>query len=281
MNLNPGLRDISYSITGGALVIVGYWMPYKAAKAVAATFCYSIRHALTPVFGKDFLTMCIHPEEPNFAKFLIDSAIVQECTAETNRWRVEGEAYKPTTTEPLSVTRTPNTQFACPPWGLRSMKQRRVKPTDIESGYGTDTDQSDKYLYSPKFSPQVSPRSHVWTPVNRSQSPASPPARTDPILSSPWLSHVPGGATDHHLRTKRTHSKVVFGDEKGTILCPLTAASIYLPTDGEDHAWDSEEDCGDGIHTKKELDAAEIILQLSAADKQLPPTKRTRHGSKY
>ncbi|KAF2092183.1 DNA-binding domain of Mlu1-box binding protein MBP1 [Saccharata proteae CBS 121410] len=61
LNINPGLRDISYSITGGALSAQGYWMPFEAAKAVAATFCHPIRHALTPIFGPDFLPIRSDP----------------------------------------------------------------------------------------------------------------------------------------------------------------------------------------------------------------------------
>ncbi|KAF2704404.1 hypothetical protein K504DRAFT_472204 [Pleomassaria siparia CBS 279.74] len=293
LNLNQGLRDICYSITGGALAAQGYWMPYAAAKAVAATFCYNIRYALTPVFGKDFLTMCIHGKDPSYAKFLIDPAIVRECTAQTNRWKEEGKAFKPAEMEPPSVISTPRSQFACPPWGFKGMKQqqRRAKPADIESGYGTDTDQSDKYICSPQFSPQISPRSQLqaWTPVNRSQSPVSsiefktpsfsPVMTSNPILPNPCLSSVPGVFEDHHLRTKRTHSKVAYGIEEDEIPRPSTSTSA--PADEEDNGSYSENDCGDGIHTKKELDAAEIILALSAADKSLPPTKRTRRGSKY
>ncbi|KAF1813790.1 hypothetical protein P152DRAFT_394050, partial [Eremomyces bilateralis CBS 781.70] len=33
LNVNPGLRDISHSITGGALVAQGYWMPFRCAQA--------------------------------------------------------------------------------------------------------------------------------------------------------------------------------------------------------------------------------------------------------
>ncbi|KAK0744144.1 transcription regulator HTH, apses-type DNA-binding domain-containing protein, partial [Schizothecium vesticola] len=33
LNQNPGLRDITHSITGGAITAQGYWMPYDCAKA--------------------------------------------------------------------------------------------------------------------------------------------------------------------------------------------------------------------------------------------------------
>jgi hypothetical protein len=306
LNLNPGLRDISYSITGGALAAQGYWMPYAAAKAVATTFCYDIRWALTPVFGKGFLNSCIPPTSSSFGKFHIDPSIVRDCSIETERWRQEGEAYKAhkpaegydaTSLDLISVTGTPKSAFTSPPWGVRDMKQRKAKPTDIESGYGTDTDQSDKYLCSPRFSPQVSPRSQAWTSVNRSQSPSSPvtvgfrapaysynpPMRSSPSLPSPsiWLSSVPGACAEIAMKTKRTHSKVTFGTEEDESSHPMTACKDVAPPDASDYASDEEGDYGDGVHTRKELDAAGIILALSTADQALPPTKRTRRGSDY
>lgn len=280
-------------------------MPYAAAKAVAATFCYNIRWALTPVFGKDFLTLCTRPTSPSFAKFHIDPSIVRTCTLETERWREEGEAYRAhnaaeaydaTSSDPASVTSTPKSTFACPPWGIRGMKAHRVKPADIESGYGTDTDQSDKYLCSPQFSPQVSPRSQAWTPVNRSQSPSSPlavefraltyshspPMRSHPGLSSPstWLSSVPEVCADVAMKTKRTHSKIVSGNDDDDCQ-PMIACESAATPEVSDYVWNEEEDCGDGNYTKEELEAAETIMALSSADEVLPPMKRTRHRSKY
>ena len=63
-------------------------MPYEAAKAVAATFCYNIRYALTPVFGVDFLSLCVLPENPNFGRMLIDRDIVQRCTEQATGYRL-------------------------------------------------------------------------------------------------------------------------------------------------------------------------------------------------
>lgn len=256
-------------------------MPYKAAKAVAATFCYNIRHALTPLFGKDFLSKCVRPNDPNYAKFLIDPKIVRECTEETNRWREEGVTYKCSPVEqhsPVTMPALPNTpttpttpttpqmKFTCPPWGVKSSKSQCMKATDQESGYGTDEDPSEKYL----FSPEVSPRSQTWASVNRSQSPVSLPAYSPPQR---WLTSVPGGFNDEQLRAKRTLSKVACGDEGADR--PLTAAPVV--EDGND----LEAEYVDGYHTRKELGAAEILLNLSAADSALHRTKRTRRGSKY
>ncbi|KAN0087393.1 Transcription regulator HTH, APSES-type DNA-binding domain containing protein [Elaphomyces granulatus] len=89
LDANPGLRDICHSITGGALAAQGYWMPFEVAKAVAATFCWRIRHALTPLFGDDFPLLCIPPgDKKSFGKMRIDSAIIREATESANHYRM-------------------------------------------------------------------------------------------------------------------------------------------------------------------------------------------------
>lgn len=83
------------------------------------------------------------------------------------------------------------------------------------------------------------------------------------------------------MRTKRTHSKVVFDDEEDEVCRPMTACESAPIQDASDYASEEEDDCGDGIYTKEELDAAEIIMTLSNADQALPPMKRTRRAAKY
>ncbi|KAF2130435.1 hypothetical protein P153DRAFT_338231 [Dothidotthia symphoricarpi CBS 119687] len=283
---NPGLKHISYSITGGALVCQGYWMPYQAAKAIAATFCYDIRWALTPVFGNDFPSMCVHPKSTSFAKFVIDPTIVQYCTEQTNKFRIEGASYRILGSNLSSPVATPQLQFGSPPWEANVLRQHYGRQLESESGYGTDTDRSDRYL----FSPQVSPRSQ-FTAVNsfRSLSPPSPRTNTtSSTLGSPTNAQfpprivlptsVPDGYYEEHLRMKRTHSKVAFSDNCDDELPsrPRTAATV-----NSDGGYDTV-NFGESGHTQREIDAAEHLMMLSASDKMLPPpTKRTRCGSKY
>lgn len=195
LNLNPGLRDITHSITGGALVAQGYWMPYSAAKAVAATFCHSIRYALTPIFGKDFANICTPPSDANFASFRIDSEIVRRCAAEANRWRLmgAGEARQtPARGTPCALP-TPRSAYSGSDWSPKPLRPRVAKVTDVESGYGTDTDQSENY----ECSPRTIPKSRGWTSVNRSESPKAARDAAAQGLSmlcepTPYLSSVPG-----------------------------------------------------------------------------------------
>ncbi|TLD31356.1 hypothetical protein PspLS_02735 [Pyricularia sp. CBS 133598] len=82
LNQNHGLKDITYSITGGSISAQGYWMPFACARAVCATFCHPIAGALIPIFGPQFPAECIPPESPNFGRMVIDREIVAHATRE-------------------------------------------------------------------------------------------------------------------------------------------------------------------------------------------------------
>jgi hypothetical protein len=108
--------------------------------------------------------------------------------------------------------------------------------------------------------------------VNRPRSPAASPCFSPP---QHWLTSVPGSFSEKQLRVKRTLSKVAYDEDEATIR-PTTATSIY-----PDVGTDSEGEGRNRYHTKKELSAAEILLELRAADNGLHRTKRTRRSSWY
>lgn len=152
-------------------------MPFKAAKAVAATFCYNIRHALTPLFGEDFIGLCVHPSDRSFGSFRIDGSIVRQCTAETQSWLTRSDARN-TPTPSLYSSPDPSASDACAtpkftlstPFRFKKLKPKILKATDSESGYGTDSEvASDKLA----FSPDVSPKTTIseWTTINTNASP--------------------------------------------------------------------------------------------------------------
>ena len=136
-------------------------MPFEAAKAVAATFCYRIRYALTPVFGLDFPSLCIDPGDENFSRMIIDRSIVRKCTDAAN-------GYRTTSTEGSTAgsPSTPASAISLPNSMSRSLRPKQVKTIDSESGYGTDTDRSDRYLCSPQTS-------FRWTSLNTVRSASS------------------------------------------------------------------------------------------------------------
>ncbi|KAL4863642.1 hypothetical protein BDV12DRAFT_25627 [Aspergillus spectabilis] len=182
LNQNPGLRDICHSITGGALAAQGYWMPYEAAKAIAATFCWKIRFALTPLFGRDFPSLCIHPNDrSHFGRMIIDQAIVREATEKAHFYRML-ELRSPASSALLrsSYHNRPTSS----PGDRDSLSLgRHILPksyhrhrsntssTDLSIGYGSSPEleysssPTDPYCVSP-----VSPIRNAFTPVNTPRS---------------------------------------------------------------------------------------------------------------
>jgi hypothetical protein len=79
---NPGLQDLSYNITGGAIDAQGYWMPFSCARALCAKFCYEIRWALTPIFGPAFIRDCY----PLFEDYRIENQIIVNATIALSNW---------------------------------------------------------------------------------------------------------------------------------------------------------------------------------------------------
>ncbi|OTA01006.1 hypothetical protein A9Z42_0013140 [Trichoderma parareesei] len=87
LDKNPGLRDISPSITGGAVSAQGYWMPYSCARAVCATFCAGIAGALIPLFGPTFPSQCTPTNSPYFNEMVIDPQIIRQAIEDVERCR--------------------------------------------------------------------------------------------------------------------------------------------------------------------------------------------------
>ncbi|KAE8148889.1 hypothetical protein BDV25DRAFT_130816 [Aspergillus avenaceus] len=181
LNANPGLRDICHSITGGAIAAQGYWMPYDAAKAVAATFCWRIRYALTPLFGLDFPNLCVPPtDHTRYGRMVIDAAVVRKATEAATFYRVlelnppELAPLRPSVCHPIvpGEAKKPNTS-----------KHRSQSSQDSSSGYSTP----ETYCVSP-----ASPIRHIFTPVN---TPAAV-SRSLPKPHKPSDSDTEGASSD-------------------------------------------------------------------------------------
>ncbi|QUC16948.1 uncharacterized protein UV8b_01189 [Ustilaginoidea virens] len=82
LDRNPGLRDVCPSVTGGAVVAQGYWMPYTCARALCATFCHEISGALTPIFGPGFPADCVSPASPYFGDMVISQRLILDAKAQ-------------------------------------------------------------------------------------------------------------------------------------------------------------------------------------------------------
>lgn len=177
-------------------------MPYDAAKAIAATFCYKIRHALTPLFGLDFPMICVNPlDKLRYGNMIIDPAIVQKSTKMANYYRML-ELRSPalsTLSDPrsnnLSIEQDGTTAgiFAAKkqifPYSHRKHPDSLSTTSTASSGCSISPDgyNSDTYCVSP-----VSPCRNAFTPVNA-------PRSTDVIYhpgSSSHTSSIPTSSND-------------------------------------------------------------------------------------
>ncbi|KAL8989600.1 MAG: hypothetical protein Q9177_001553 [Variospora cf. flavescens] len=143
---NPGLKEICHSITGGSLAAQGYWMPFEAARAVAATFCYRIRYVLTPIFGLDFPAQCIPPGAPGYDSMHIAPEIIRNCNEP-----VMGGYNTPREPKLRSRPEAPSSAGTSS-WTAANGRPKSLKAFGSESGYSTETDteHSDTYFCSPK-----------------------------------------------------------------------------------------------------------------------------------
>lgn len=140
-------------------------MPFEAAKAVAATFCWNIRYALTPIFGAGFPSQCIQPGSDRFGDMVIDCSITRRCTEEARIYR---SVENLTSSKAPSILRSPLTPDS--PNFSRRVRQLRPKALKIEgvaSGYSTEAG-SDHYDLVPD--PPHLPHRNAWTPANTPRS---------------------------------------------------------------------------------------------------------------
>ncbi|KAK5464733.1 hypothetical protein LTS15_001295 [Exophiala xenobiotica] len=314
---NEGLKDICHSITGGALVAQGklqssqsilvplltyqgYWIPYEAAKAVAATFCWNIRYALTPVFGTDFPSMCVPPESENFGSMQIDPEITKRCTIQAQHYReMEGRHTL------AQVTGTPSPETPLTPKVAQQYKRILPKPgrmTDYTSDYTSDTGPEDKYALSSP-SPQIGLTSS-WSAINSPRSPSPKVAFTNPWSpATTTRSDSPSGTSRRGRRAvniPRSHTPLdLMPPPREPLYATIDMMAVQAPTApptplvtpttpgisprSRARFMDSDEDYDAGsddsevpggensrkksLHTFTETRAAYVLLKLAAAGK--------------
>jgi hypothetical protein len=228
LSLNHGLRDLSFSITGGAIAAQGYWMPYGCARSVCATFCWNLRWALTPIFGPSFIRDCLPPNHPGFARFTIDPEVVRACAREAEGWRVDAGAthYSLVPSHPTSSPALPIPRSA--PIQLSEPKRLRARPTrprvdtaahlgspchsdDESAAIVTDTVPSCRTVPdSPSVSPKtrISPTVH-WAAVNN-------PRDNENGTPTPCASHV---------NTSKLPASM-----QNLLVTPISASEFTLPS---------------------------------------------------
>jgi hypothetical protein len=137
-------------------------MPLEAAKAVAATFCWNIRYALTPIFGVEFPSQCIPPGSDRFGEMVIDCNVTRRCTEEARAYRstetLSSSIATPIVRSPLTPV-SPTLQHHA-----KQLRPNALKHRDTGSGYSTDTGSDNHYALAPS-TPHL-PYRHAWTPAN-------------------------------------------------------------------------------------------------------------------
>ena len=103
-------------------------MPFEAAKAVAATFCYRIRYVLTPIFGPDFPSRCILPGTPGFDSMQVAPSIIRDCADAARDYR-DFSRESSVTSNPRSPLMTPVTR-----WTPANLRPKTLKTLEPEAG---------------------------------------------------------------------------------------------------------------------------------------------------
>ncbi|RBQ75227.1 hypothetical protein VDGD_00567 [Verticillium dahliae] len=225
LSLNPGLKDITHSITGGAILAQGYWMPYNCAKAVCATFCHDIAGALIPLFGPAFPSECIPPGAPEFQRMIISSQIIYDAQREaeiTRRTILRALASGHRVSGGGGYTSSPDSrQDRRPLRPVRDVDRRLRVYTRLLSPYSTDTDAEGHhsgpesgpdsasslgssalgYAFHRPAAPTSMRHTSGWTAANHGYPPVqarpqqAPPAYHREEMGfqppNPWLSAVP------------------------------------------------------------------------------------------
>lgn len=226
LNMNPGLKDITHSITGGAILAQGklsltpprttrrnprpknstpltppgYWMPYSCAKAVCSTFCYKIAGALIPIFGPSFPSLCTRPDSPDYGRMIIDPALVREAAreAEANR-RHHHALHVPRGVHSATSSPRRGTPRSTPDGehyqGRAALQHQATlgmySQSSCTSPYNTDSDEGIRP------SPDSAPGS--WSPGGGGYLCTSAPAR----VNSGWTPANRAAAPAHHSETQQ------------------------------------------------------------------------------
>lgn len=252
-------------------------MPFEAAKAVAATFCHPIRHALTPIFGKDFLTLCVPKGHPAFETFKIDRAIVRSCAAEAEAWRTltSKSASASRSGTPLAPSSSSSSLSSCLESSVPTARSTtspltpkllrpKTRKRDEESGYATGSD-TDRYYGSPDVSPKTKPATS-WTTVN---TPAQSPETVGCDVPASYLSSVP-------------RSTVVGGGGGGgggqqeiVVVAPRTKKAKRPVSDlYADHYQHQQQHHGHHHHGEEEMGRVVVMARRSPEDDALLDRRR-------
>lgn len=205
-----------------------------AAKHIAKSFCWSIRYALTPVFGHNFPEMCLKPSDESFGNMTIDPAITERCRRQADYFREQElqlkirEVAKFAHLDSLARrSATPSSPVACKTKRGRKYKEEQICPSPYTSPYMTSAKSDDGYsssgspvpayrsAFTPVNTPRQPPRS-VPYPERKLPSPAEILAQSTPSFYTlqPPLTPAPtvGRYSSPEISPKTIPRKIIFKD---------------------------------------------------------------------
>ncbi|KAG9247818.1 transcription regulator HTH, apses-type DNA-binding domain-containing protein [Calycina marina] len=278
LNLNPGLKDITHSITGGALAAQGYWMPYKCALAICSTFCSQIAPALIPLFGPSFPSQCVPVEAPEHGRMIIDSAIVTAAAAQAESYRLQYSQRSSSTGFPTPISSASSTMTYSPslselstPYFAPARLGRRLRlgrafgtESERDTDAGSETSGSgDGYFCSPGSRPARQP----WMLNAYEQNMRAYNANSAINISNPStiLSAIPRSTTEFALKPS---TPPMHGRWRKRRLEEGEADDEYDSASGgsEKSVSDVVIDGQDGGHKVEERRAAWLLMKLSVGD---------------
>lgn len=215
---------------------------------------------LVPVFGPDFVAMCLEPGHPDFLQLAIDRDIVRRCKEGANAMQAQSRE-----SSAASSPRTPSAFASLPLWPPpQATRPKARQPIDIESGYGTDTERSEYHPETPS-----SATSMGWTPVNTPKAPNLESFRFPPrnVTSTPWVKGSPGNSPKAKL-SKRLRPSDEVSDEEASLDQSSIKASVSLKRRKVSPVSASD--------VVPEISAAYTLIQMSMAD----ATLGEKHGGR-
>lgn len=229
-------------------------MPYEAAKAVAATFCWEIRHVLTPLFGTDFPSICvptINGKARDFPNIKLDNSIIFRATQTARAYR----SLEPDRGSSSTITRNPTPASANEGSFADRIPYRQIHPKVPRRSYADsvgsarDSSSEPSYCHSPQstvinsFTPVNLPRTAENIPRSSVPSPEGPASprnqRTLPMYTATGRLGDIGSRMNtlarewHHEPTGDITIDGMSGDEESSLTSPISS-------DGSDS--DEEED---------------------------------------
>lgn len=201
---------------------------------MAATFCWRIRYALTPLFGTDFPSICIPPEDQTkHGRMIIHKNIVAEATKTAHLYRDlelqkahAGSNQGSKSSSPEYQRTSSQSSFVYDDRDHRRVKSKFPRHRYEDSIGSARDSSSEPYCHSPR-----SPAHNPWTPVN------GPPRSSDVVTPQ---SDISPGDFFRPLITYRKHGLSVeeSGSETGVSPRP------NFPSLGKEDAEMGEADSG-------------------------------------